>query len=168
MGGIDPWFALKVRTRAEPSAYRLLAAKGYECLLPIHLQRRPYSDRTKLVPVALFPGYVFSRFGYAEILPIVTTPIVQYIVSRGGRPEPIPESEIDNIKQLLLSGRAARPWQYLTSGQKVRILRGPLAGLQGGFLRASGAEHLVLSVDLLQRSIAGTLDGAIVVPCRPS
>lgn len=158
------WYAVRVKTRAEPTAYSLLIGKGYACLLPMYTERRPYSDRIKLANVALYPGYVFCRFNSADALPILTTPTVKYVVGNGRIFEPIPDQDIHNIQILLLSCRSARPWSYLKEGQMARIEKGPLTGLEGFFVRDSGRGQLILSVHMLRRSVAVKVDGDIVRP----
>ena len=93
----DPWFAVKVRTGAELRIGDSLEKKEFKIFVPTCIEPRPYSDRIKKVRVALFPGYVFSRFGAADKLKLLVTPGVEAVVSTAGVPDPIDEQEIGAI-----------------------------------------------------------------------
>jgi transcription antitermination factor NusG len=158
------WFAVKVRSRSEDLVAQSLEAKGYECLLPTYPERRRYSDRIKEVQLALFPGYVFCNFDPIYRLPIITTPMVHEVVSFGRVLCPVSEVEIQSIQRIMASRFLARPWPYLRAGQKVQVEEGPLKGVEGLLLREKGRERLVVSVHLLQRSLAVELDRYAVRP----
>jgi transcription antitermination factor NusG len=158
------WFAVKVRARSEDVAAQLLRAKGYDCLLPTYLERRRYSDRVKDVQLALFPGYVFCQFDPIYRLPVVTTPMVQEVVSFGRMACPVAEDEVRAIQQIIASRSLARPWPYLRAGQKVRIEEGPLKGIEGLLVNERGRDRLVVSVHLLQRSLAVEIERYSVRP----
>jgi transcriptional antiterminator NusG len=154
---LDPplsWFAIKVRTSAELRIAASLAQKDFQVLTPTCIEPRRYSDRIKKVEVALFPGYLFSRFHPGSRLPLRSTPGVDAIVSTAGIPTPIDQSEIDAILLIMNAGVPAEPWPYLKSGDKVQIAFGSLTGLQGILVNARGKDRLILSVNLLQRSIS--------------
>lgn len=160
----DSWFAVKVRTRSEDIVSLSLQAKGYKCLLPTYPERRRYADRFKEIQCPLFPGYVFCRFDPVYRLPIITTPLVQEVVSFGRVPCPMSDQEIQSIQQIVDSGVLARPCPYLRIGQKVRIQEGPLAGVEGLLSSEKGDSRLIVSVHLLQRSVAVELDRHCVRP----
>ena len=162
--GHDPWFALQVKRRFENSVATILAGKGYESFLPQYKSRRAWSDRIKEIHLPLFPGYVFCRFDLERRLPILTTPGVVAIVGVGKRPIAIDDGEIAAIQTAVRSGVPSRPWPFLQVGQSVRVERGPLCGLEGILLYVKGQRRLVLSVSLLQRSVAVEVDSAWVVP----
>lgn len=160
------WFALKVRARSEALVGGCLQNKGYEVFLPSYLETRKYSDRMVKVSAALFPGYLFCQLDPSRRLPILTTPGVEQIVGFGGAPEPVPESELDAVRRVLEAGAQAVPWPYLTTGQKVRIEYGALSGVEGLVVRIRGEERLVLSVNLLQRSISVDIDRGWIRPLQ--
>ncbi len=149
-----PWFALKVRTRYEQLAALGLRGKNYDCFLPTYPERRRYSDRYQQVQTALFSGYVFCRFDPTRRLPILTTQAVEYVVGLGNVPQPIEEAEIAAIQRIVQSGLLAKPWPNLKVEQRVYIQEGPLKGLDGGIVSEKGQHRLVVSVELLQRSVA--------------
>jgi transcription antitermination factor NusG len=147
-----PWYALKVRSRAELSAASMLDAKGYKTICPTYTERKKYSDRTKSVQTVVFPGYLFCRFDVQKKVPVISNPFVQYIVALDGVPTPIGDREIKNIQRAVLAG--ARPVPYYTSGQRVRVLSGPLAGIEGIVVREGDYDRLIVSIELLNRSVA--------------
>jgi transcription antitermination factor NusG len=157
-----PWFALHVRSRFEVSVASHLYGKGYECFLPTFKSRRRWSDRIKEIEAPLFPGYLFCRFNVLDRFPIVTTPGLIQIVGFNRAPVPVTESEIAALQQLVSSKLRHEPWPYLRAGAKVAIEAGPLAGLEGIFIEVKGSHRLVLSVTLLQRSVAVVIDSAFV------
>ena len=149
-----PWFAVQVRTCTEATAANLLQHKGYECYLPLARSRRLWSDRVKELEVPLFPGYLFCRFDPYHRLPVLKTLGVLQIVGAGKIPIPVDETEINAIQQLGRSGVPAQPWPFLEVGDVARIQCGPLRGLTGIVVGVKSELKLVLSVTLLQRSVA--------------
>lgn len=113
-----------------------------------------WSDRTKTVEFPLFPGYIFCRFDVARHLPILKTSGVVSIVSFGKQLISVDEAEIAVIQAIQLSGAEVTPWPYLRVGQRVRIVGGPLYGLEGILRDLHDGHRLVLSVTMLQRSVA--------------
>jgi transcription antitermination factor NusG len=159
-----PWFALQVRTGYENLVTEHLGAKDYEWFLPLYKCRRRWSDRFKDIERPLFPGYVFCQLNPLNRLPILITPGVVRIVGMGKVPVPIDETEIAAIQAAVKSGLPSQPWPFLQIGQRVRIDYGPLCGLDGVLLDFRGHHRLVLSVTLLQRSIALQVEDAWVTP----
>jgi transcription antitermination factor NusG len=162
-----PWFALQVRTRHEGCVADYLDGKGYEWFLPLYKCRKRWSDRIKEVETPLFPGYLFCRFDSQERLPILKTPGVIQIVGYNRSPIPVDETEICAIQTLVASGMPNRPWPFLHAGDNVQIQCGPLRGLQGVLVSFKGNCRLVLSLTLLQRSVAVEIDSAFVAAARP-
>ncbi len=159
-----PWFALQTRCRYEGFVAKQLRHKGYEILLPLYTCRRRWSDRIKELELPLFPGYVFCRFNPLDRLPILVTPGVIQVVGIGKIPTPVDDAEIAAIQTAVQSGLPRQPWPFLQIGQRVRVECGPLCGLEGIFVDFKGRHRLVLSVTLLQRSVAVEVDGAWVIP----
>lgn len=158
------WFALRVKPRAERVVADVLEGKGYEYFLPMHRERRKWSDRVKTVETPLFGGYLFCRFDVQQRLPILTSPGVLHVVSIGKVPEPIPDEEIASLQVLADSGLALEPWPYLQIGEQVRIVGGPLAGASGVVQSVKDRDRLVVSVTLLQRSIAVIVPESCIWP----
>jgi transcription antitermination factor NusG len=151
------WYALRIQSRLSALASVTLRGKGYEEFLPLYRARRRWSDRVKQVELPLFPGYLFCQFDVNDRLPILTTPGVIGIVGAGKLPIPVDLEEIEAIHAILRSGLAAQPWPLLV-GSKVYIERGPLAGVEGIITNTDKVYRLVVSVSLLQRSVAVEID----------
>jgi transcription antitermination factor NusG len=159
-----PWFALRVRSRYEHTVATHLQGRGYESLLPLYKCRHRWSDRFKEIDLPLFPGYVFCQFDPLNRLPILSIPGVVHVVAVGRTPAPIDESEIAAIQAAVKAGLPRQPWPFLEIGHRVRIEYGPLSGVHGILLGFRGHQRLVLSVTLLQRSVAVQIDEAWVQP----
>jgi transcription antitermination factor NusG len=158
------WYALRVRSRHEDAVAKHLEARGLESFLPLYKSQRRWSDRVKEIGIPLFPGYVFCHFNVMNRLPIVTIPGVVHVVGTGKIPAPIDESEIAAIQVAVKSGLRTEPWPSLCVGDRVRIEHGPLSGVEGILLSVRGHQRLLLSVTLLQRSVAVQVDEAWVQP----
>jgi transcription antitermination factor NusG len=159
-----PWFALQVRSRHESCVADYLNGQGYEWFLPLYKNRKRWSDRIKEVESPLFPGYLFCRFNQHDRLPILKTPGVIQIVGFNRIPAVVEESEINALQALMAAGVPNHPCPFLELGDKVRIESGPLRDLEGILLDFKGHHRLVLSVTLLQRSVAVEIDSALVTP----
>jgi transcription antitermination factor NusG len=157
-----PWFAVQIRMRREAFAAEYLSGKGYEWFLPLYKARRPWSDRIKELDVPLFPGYLFCRFDPQCRLPILKTPGVIQIVGCNRVPIPVDDGEIAAIHTLVSSGLPNQPWPFLAAGDRVRIESGPLRGAEGILTTVKGNHRLVLSISILQRSVAVDIDSAFV------
>jgi len=149
-----PWYAILARSNREKSASVQLENMGYECFVPISKYKRKWSDRIKEVEVPLFPGYFFCRMNPADRLPVLVTPGVMQIVGVGKTPIPVAEEEIAAIQRVAKSDLATMPWPYMEIGQAARIEEGPLRGLTGIVVKIKSGMKLILSVSLLQRSVA--------------
>ncbi len=166
-----PWFALMVRTGREKTATLLLENAGYECFLPVSKYTRRWSDRMKEIEVPLFPGYLFCRMDPYNRLPVLMTPGVIQIVGAGKTLIPVGEGEIAAIQRVVKNGLSTMPWPYLQVGDVARIEEGPLRGMTGIIVRIKSGMKLVLSVSLLQRSVAVEVDRSWlggVQPKRPA
>jgi transcription antitermination factor NusG len=159
-----PWFALQVRSRHESCVADYLNGQGYEWFLPLYKSRKRWSDRIKEVESPLFPGYLFCRFNQHDRLPILKTPGVIQIVGFNRVPAVVEESEIGALQTLMAAGVPNHPCPFLGVGDKVRIESGPLRDLEGILMDFKGHHRLVLSVTLLQRSVAVEIDSALVIP----
>jgi transcription antitermination factor NusG len=161
---INAWYAISVRHKFERMVSAALAGKGYEEYLPLHRSRRSWSDRSKELDLPLFPGYLFCRFDVQFRLPILTTPGVIAILGAGKTPVAVPEREIDAVKMVVRSGLHLVPWPQLAVGSSVLIERGPLKGLEGITLDIKKKCRLIVSVPLLQRSVAVEIERDWVRP----
>lgn len=160
------WFALRVRSNFERVSSQHLRQRGYEEFLPCYRAERQWSDRIKQVESVLFPGYVFCRLNPTDRLHVLTTPGVIGLVGFGKVPVPITDSEIQSIRTMVESELRITPWPFLQAGQRVLIERGPLAGVEGILTEFRRRFRIVVSVSLLQRSVAAELDEGWVRPIQ--
>jgi transcription antitermination factor NusG len=158
------WYALSVKPRHEKAVGRLLDQKTLTAFVPAYQARRRWSDRVKTTETCLFPGYVFCRFGFPDRMQVLGTPGVLSVISFGRNPAPIPEEEIGAVRSVIASGRPIQPWPYLKLGQKVRIDEGCLEGLMGTLVRERDVCRVVISVEILERSVAVEIDRSLLSP----
>ena len=143
-----------MRPNFEQTVLRALMGKGYEAFLPTYQELRQRTDRVKAIAVPLFPGYIFCRADLRQRLPILTIPAVRDIVGLAGVPTTIDEEEIEKVRLLVSSRLPLTRCGFLKCGQKVVVERGPLAGLEGILSEIKGKHRVVVSISMLQRSVA--------------
>ena len=153
-----PWFALRVKSNCEKPVSAILRGKGFEEFVPTYRASRQWSDRIKVLDLPLFPGYLFCRLDLNKRLPLVTTPGFLYLVGNGKTPEPVDETEIMAIQSVVRSGIPALPWASVVVGQKVRLERGPLRGVEGVVAKVADQHRVFVNVTLLQRSVSVQVD----------
>jgi transcription antitermination factor NusG len=141
-----------------------LSCKGYEAFLPTFKVQRRWSDRLKTIDLPLFPSYVFCRFDATRRLPVLMIPGVHNVVAVAGTPQAIDAAEIDAIRTAVHSGMNCEPHAYVNIGQMVRITDGVLSGLAGFVVYIKNERRLILSVQLLMRSVSVELDSIAVEP----
>jgi transcription antitermination factor NusG len=161
-----PWFALRLRSKYEKITATHLRERGYEEFAPSYKVEKRWSDRTMQIDQFLFPGYLFCRFDPHDRLPILTAPGVVDVVGFGKSPEHIPDAEIERVRIMVGSGLLVTPYPYLQVGQSVLIERGPLTGLEGILVEVKGKTRLVVSVNLLQRSVSAEVDRHSIRPIQ--
>jgi transcription antitermination factor NusG len=161
------WICIQVRSGCEFRSAIGLKERGYECFVPIFEQKRQWSDRTKIVQVPLFTGYVFLRFNAGNTHRLVAAPGVIRLVGAAGMPTPIEDSEIESLQLTARAGLVCGPCDFLEVGQEVQIRLGPLASLRGKIVRFKNKQRLILSVNLIQKSVFVEIDGYEVVPVVP-
>lgn len=165
------WCAVQVRPRYETLVSTILRTKGYEEFVPVYIQKRQWTDRCKEIELPLFPTYVFCRFVSKIWGSIVTTPGVIRILGSANQISVIDDEEIESIKRVLQAGMKVEPVAHATIGERVRITSGPLAGVEGTVTGYKNRCRLILSIELIQSSVALEIDGhrlERVVPPRPS
>jgi transcription antitermination factor NusG len=158
------WYAVEVTCQKEKLVASVLSEKGYECFLPVYPKRTVWSDRIRVTSVPLFSGYVFSRFDAQFRLPILVTPGVRAIVGHGKVPAPVPDHDLEAVRIVLGNGLPIEPCERLQEGDRVLVTKGPLAGIEGSFLRHRSGYRLILSVSLIERSVAVEIDRSCVEP----
>jgi transcription antitermination factor NusG len=148
------WCAVQVRPKHELITARLLEYKGYEQFVPTYRERRRWSDRIKEIELPLFPGYVFCRIHSAMSWPIVTTAGVIRIVGAGTKIARVEDRELQAIRTVVDNHYPAEPHHHFHGGDRVRVVDGPLAGIEGTVVSFRNKTWLILSVSHVQSSIA--------------
>lgn len=157
-----PWYCIRTRSNFERITAAALDTRGYQPFLPIYRRVRQWSDRIVESHAPLFPGYLFCRFDIRQRTPILTAPGVVSIIGVAGEPVAIPEDEIEAIRLLIHSGLPLATATYFREGQRVRINRGALEGVEGTLMKIKGAARFVVSIGLLQRSVTVEIDPSFV------
>jgi transcription antitermination factor NusG len=170
MGKNKFWFAIKVRERFERSVSGTMESKDIETFLPAYPVPRRWTDRVKVLEVPLFAGYVFCRIDPADRAQVLTIPGVHYFVGAGRVPMPVADSEIESIRTLIQSNATLSCRPYLSQGERVRVDDGPLRGVEGVLLEGGqdDADQLVVSIELLQRSVGVAIDRDSLTPLQPA
>ena len=152
------WFALAVKPRFDKAVARTLEMKGYETFLPLYKRQHREGTRSKDAELPLFPGYVCCRFDVESRLPILTTPGVIQVLGAGNTPIALADGEVLSLQTAIRSQLPLQPFPFFQMGQKIRIDRGVLAGVEGIVMSVKQCLRLVLSITLLQRSVLLEID----------
>jgi len=160
----ERWYAVSVRSRHEKLVTRHLENQGLNYFLPLYRSVRRWKDRRKELDMALFPGYVFVNLDLRDRLGVLRAPGVVEFVTFQGQPAAVPDSEIRALESSLSAGLRPRPHPYLRQGKRVRVKSGPLASSEGIMVRRKEGFRLVLSINLLMRSVMLEVDEADVEP----
>ena len=158
------WYAAYTNARHERRVTECLSGRLVECYLPSYRSVRRWQDRRKEIELPLFPGYVFVRIAYRARLQVLTAPGVVQIVSFDGKPAPIQDGEIDALRRGTSCAAGLEPHPYLKVGRRVRVRSGPLSDMEGILLRRKDGFRLVLSIELIMRSVSTEVDEADVEP----
>jgi transcriptional antiterminator NusG len=159
------WYAVHVRSRHEFKVLDRLTKAGIDAFLPVVERLNKWKDRKKLVEFPLFPCYLFVHIHkiYDTMLAILKTPgVVRFIGTIPGEPEPVPEEQIISLRRLVENKEAIDPYPYLKEGQRVRIKRGPLKGVEGILVERPGQHILVIAVDILRQGVSVKIDASDV------
>jgi transcription antitermination factor NusG len=160
------WFAVQTRPKYEKKVAREFEEKGISSFLPVHSAKRQWSDRTKTISLPLFPGYTFVRIAptlRTRITVLRTNGVIHFVGPRGIG-TPIPDCEIEAVQTMLNERISFTLHPYLMVGQTVRIRGGALDGIKGILTKVNGDESLVISVELIQRSVAMRVTGYDIQP----
>ena len=160
------WYALRTRPRHEKSAGRHLTGRRYETFIPTSEKTRRWSDRTRKMSVVLFPGYIFTRFLRRDFPIIRATPGVLYVAPVATGPVPIPEEEIENLRETLARGIQVEPVHKLMPGSLVAVWQGPLKGLTGRLVQQGRRSTLVVAINILQQGVQVEVKAEDVVPLQ--
>jgi transcription antitermination factor NusG len=162
---VEPsWYAAYTCANHEKRLAQQLEQRSIEHLLPLYESVRRWKDRRMRLRMPLFPGYVFVRFSLRDRLQVLQVPSLVRLVGFGGQPKVLPQSEIETLRDRL-SGRVnVEPHPYLTIGLRVRIKSGPLEGCEGILIRRKGTYRVVLSIEMIMRSVVVDVDLVEIEP----
>jgi len=161
---VEPhWFAAYTCANHEKRVAAELDVRGVEQFLPLYSSVRRWKDRRVKLELPLFPGYVFVRLPLCDRLRVLQVPSVVRLVGFGGLPVPLRDEEMDLMRSALQQSLCAKPHPFLTVGRRVRITCGPFAGLEGVLMRRKSSLRVVISVELIQRSVIVDVDAADIV-----
>lgn len=162
------WYAAYTCANHEKQVAAELNARGIEHFLPLYSSLRRWKDRRVWLDHPLFPGYVFVRLVLVERMCVLQIPSLVRLVGFGGLPAALPDQQVEILRAGLAERLRAEPHPFLTVGRRVRIVRGPLRGLEGILLRKKGNFRFVLSVELIQCSVSVDVEATDVQPLRES
>ncbi len=160
----NQWYALHVRSRHEKVVAAQLEAKQQTVFLPLYQSRNQWRDRWKTVELPLFPGYVFCQIPPGRCSQVIATSGIIDVVRVGGKPAPVPPHEIEAVKLIAESRLAVEPYPSLAIGEAVMIRKGPLAGITGSLMEVRNNLRLVVSVEILCRSVLVHIERSWAVP----
>jgi len=162
------WFALWTASHYEQLVHEQLVAKGYDAFLPTIREWSRRAGVRHLISVPMFSGYLFvhhaiEKRSYLDVMGI--RGVVRILGERWDRLAPVADDEIAAIQRLQHSDAALMPYPYLHDGQRVRIVEGSLAGVEGILVRRKASRDLlVVSINLLNRSVAVEVESSAVDP----
>jgi transcription antitermination factor NusG len=156
------WYAVHTRVNQEKRLAEQLAQRSIEHFLPLYESVRRWKDRNVTLHMPLFPGYLLIHIEIRDKLRVLQIPGAARLVSFNGNPEPLEDAEIDALRQTLGGQVRVEPHPYSQIGQRVRVKAGTLAGLEGILVKKKNEYRIVLSIDLIMRSIAAEVDIADV------
>jgi transcriptional antiterminator NusG len=160
------WYAIQTRGRHEKKVAQKMHDRGLHSFLPVACEVRRWSDRRKVIEAPLYPCYTFLRASIDAAMraSVLRIPGVLDFVGLPGRPLAIPDPEIEVIQRLLAQCIPMRTHVFLSEGTRVRIRGGALDGMEGILVKRNSDSSLVVSVQLIQRSVALRVDGYDVEP----
>jgi transcription antitermination factor NusG len=163
-----PWYAVVTRSRQEKVAASMLARVDIPTFLPLITEMHTWSDRKQAVTVPLFSCYLFVQIPANGELPlrVLKTPGVVRFVGNQQGPLPIPGKEIEDVRAILSNNLDCSPYPFLKIGERVRIVDGALKGLEGTLIARGPESKLVVSIELIQRSLAISIYDFAVEPAE--
>jgi transcription antitermination factor NusG len=164
--GLSHWYAAYTWTHHERRVAQQLDERQVENFVPLYRSVRRWKDRRKELQLALFPSYVFVRMDPKDRVRVLQLPGVVSFVNFHGTPAPLPDSEIETLRRGSSNPTKIAPHPYLKVGRRVRVNGGPFAGAEGILVRRREGCRVVVSIDLLMRSVALEIDEADIAATR--
>jgi transcription antitermination factor NusG len=154
------WYAVQTSARHEKRVHQRFVERSVESFLPLYETINRWKDRKVRVQLPLFPGYLFVHLDIADRLNVLQVAGVARFVNFGGAAIPVPSADVESLRAGLIGGIRVEPHPYLKVGRRARVKFGPLRGMIGILLRKKNLERFVISLDMIQRSIAVEIDAA--------
>ena len=152
---MEKWIAVYTKSRHEKVVIQELEKKNIEAYCPILKERRQWNDRKRWVEFPLFRSYVFAKIKLKNILYILQTMGVHHIIKFQGKISTIPDGIIQNIKSIMIDGGfTVEQVEYFVKGDEVKVVDGPLKGMDGIVVKIKNENKLVLKVAAIQQAIA--------------
>jgi len=161
----ESWFALYTRHQHERKVARHLELHGFTVLCPTYTEMHQWRDRKKEIVLPVFPGYVFMQGGLERQTCVLATPGVHSIVCTGRTPAAIEQDEIEGIRRAVDHAISLEPAPFLSEGERVRVIRGPLMGVEGIFQRRKDGVRLAISIEILGRSASLEIQSNEIESC---
>jgi transcription antitermination factor NusG len=162
--GSTKWYVLYTSSRREKRVADQIEHRGISCFFPLYRSVRRWKDRRKELDLALFPGYVFVQIALKDKLCVLQLPGAVHLVSFNRQPVALPEAEVETLRDRLCRAPYLEPHPYLQVGRRVRVHSGPLCGVEGIVTRKKDRLRIIVSVDLIMRSVAVEVDEADLEP----
>jgi transcription antitermination factor NusG len=154
------WFAVWTKSRQEKISATMIESQGIQNFLPLQTELRQWSDRRQAVTVPLFSGYLFVKLSLVDgsRLRVLQVPGVVGLVGNGNGPQPIPDHEIEAVRTVVAQRMECTVHPLLEQGDRVRVMRGALAGMEGLLVRMNSSSRLVISINMIHSSLAVCVD----------
>ncbi len=162
------WYACRTRPRAEKRADQLLTMAGVQSYLPLIYRERQWADRRVRVAFPLFPGYLFAHFDLIQLAAVLRIPPLARVVSVNGRPAPVQERELDQVRALVdrcnENGIEPCPIEFVEPGQEVVVAAGPFRGLRGVLVERRGRMRVAVRLEAIRQAVSIEMDRRVLKP----
>ncbi len=162
------WYAIYTRSRYEKKVSMELDERGLEHFLPIVPQLRYWKDRKKIVNMPIFPGYVFVNIKLSEKIRVLQANGVVRFIEFNGAPSPIPDAQIEDVRQLLKYPERVEAASYFNSGDLVEITAGPFSGVKGKIIHSRGKQRLLVGIEIIQQAVSVEIDSSWLKHSEPA
>jgi len=159
-----PWYVVYTCPRHEKYVAHQLGERAIGCFLPLYSSLRRWKDRTKRLELPLFPGYLFVQMTTQNRVQILSLPGVVQFVCFHGQPAPVSKGELESLRQGTSGSMDVQPHPFLQAGRKVRVVSGSMAGVEGIYVRRKDQNRVIITISLIQRSVAVEIGEAEVAP----
>ncbi|MFN8240685.1 MAG: UpxY family transcription antiterminator [Bacteroidales bacterium] len=152
------WYAVYTRPRSEKLVFERVSESGMEVFLPLQKTIRQWSDRKKVVEVPLLSSYVFVRIKQKQFSSVYRVAGFVKFVNFEGKPVPIPQRQIDNLKLIVNSDAVVEVTsEDFEAGDQIEVITGSLTGLTGELIRIGRKKRVVVRIDSLEKNIILTI-----------